>query len=421
MTEAAQSVRGTVLRSVNGGYGLMKVDGRTLFVRGALPGEEVVANIRSRRKGVLFGDVSEVILKAPGRRVAPCKVAFRCGGCHFQHATPEAQREAKTEALRELLDRAHIDLPITAWHAGPETRWRCRIELHGLREGQASRLGFFEERSHRLVPADSCLQVSEALRELVAALSALFETEGLAPGSCEVIESFDGSSRVLLTPDEVAAKRASEVRESLRLSGVVWRHERFEATVLSGESSVENTIGDITLRHHALSFFQANRHLTPILVERVLAEVHEGGPGSVADLFSGVGLFSIPLARAGREVIAVEWSPSAFLDLQFNATRARVALEAHNLAVGTALAGGLPLEDAIAIVDPPRRGLDPMELDAIAGGRPRRVVYVSCDPATLARDLSRFSERGYKARGIEVFDMFPATFHLETLAVLERQ
>lgn len=140
----------------------------------------------------------------------------------------------------------------------------------------------------------------------------------------------------------------------------------------------------------------------------------------VVDLFCGVGLFSVPLAVKGRDVTAIEWSPVAFEDLGRNAKANGVKIERLPLSVGTALATGLKLKGATTIVDPPRRGLDPLELDAIAAARPNRLIYVSCDPATLTRDILRFATLGYKAVSLEAFDMFPTTFHLETLTIFER-
>ncbi len=151
-------LRGKVLRAVNGGYGLLQIDGQTVFARGALKGEDVTVAVKSKRKGVLFGEVLTVETAHLARRTAPCRVASRCGGCHYQTAGPAAQEEAKKEALQELLGRAHIDLPVSRWTSGPEFGWRSRVELHGARLDDGFTLGFFEERSHRVVPAASCLQ-----------------------------------------------------------------------------------------------------------------------------------------------------------------------------------------------------------------------------------------------------------------------
>ena len=178
------------------------------------------------------------------------------------------------------------------------------------------------------------------------------------------------------------------------------------------------TTTKVALRHHVMSFFQANRFVTEALVAAVMKAAE--GDARVVDLFCGVGLFSIPLALKGRDVTAIEWSPVAFDDLGRNAKASGVKIERLPLSVGTALATGLHLKVATTIVDPPRRGLDPLELDAIAAGRPGRIIYVSCDPATLVRDILRFKGLGYKAVSLEAFDMFPTTFHIESLAVLER-
>jgi len=415
-----ETLQGTVLRAVNGGYGLLQIEGRTVFARGALKGEDVTLAVKSRRKGVVFGETLSVANPHPHRRTPPCGVAGRCGGCHYQMAEPEAQEEAKREALTELLGRAHLDLPVARWHAGEEFGWRTRVELHGARLDDAFTLGFFEERSHRVVPATGCLQVSERLRGLMARVVEALSAGGIKAGSIEIAESYQGSGMVLAASDEALTTVLRRHSHELGLSGLALKTSRNQAAVIYGDLSVENTVGGAPLRHNVMSFFQANRFLTETLLERVLAAADGDVNDRVVDLFCGVGLFSIPLALKGRDVTAIEWSPVAFEDLGRNAKANGVRIERLPLSVGTALATGLRLKGATAIVDPPRRGLDPLELDAIAAARPARIVYVSCDPATLVRDLLRFKSLGYRASSLEAFDMFPTTFHIETLTVLER-
>ena len=417
MTE--DSVRGLVLRAVNGGYGLLQVDGQTVFARGALRGEDVSVAIRSRRKGVSFGDVEMVHTPHPMRRLAPCPVAARCGGCHFQSAGVEAQKDAKRESLIELLARAHIDLPVSNWTSGPEWGWRTRVELHGARVSEEFMLGFFEERSHRLAPALGCLQVSEKMRTLIGVLVRALNEAQIKAGSVEIAESFDGPGMVLAASDAAISSALRRHSHELGLSGLALKTSKHEARVIYGDPRVEQRVGDMTLHHHVMSFFQANRFLTPALLDCVLDAATAESGERIVDLFSGVGLFSIALARRGLDVTAIEWSPVAFDDLGRNAKASGVKVERLPLSVGTALATGLRLKGAAVIVDPPRRGLDPLELDAIAAGRPSRVIYVSCDPATLTRDLVRFAPFGYRSRTLQVFDMFPTTFHIETVTVIE--
>ncbi len=332
-----------------------------------------------------------------------------------------AQAEAKQEALEELLGRAHIDLPVSAWHSGPEFGWRSRVELHGARLDEGFTLGFFEERSHRVVPATTCLQVSERMRSLIAMVVKALSDGGVKAGSVEIAESYAGPGLVLVASDPALTTVLRRHSHELGLSGLALRTSKNEAATIYGDASVQNTVAGVPLFHNVMSFFQANRFLTEQLVGAVIKATEDGPDDHVVDLFCGVGLFSIPLALKGRDITAVEWSPVAFDDLGRNAKANGVKIERLPLAVGTALATGLQLKGAITIVDPPRRGLDPLELDAIAVGRPRRIVYVSCDPATLMRDIRRFAGLGYKARSLEAFDMFPTTFHLETLTILERE
>lgn len=414
------ALRGQVLRAVNGGYGLLQIDGQTVFARNALRGEDVTVAIRSKRKGVLFGEVIAVESRHPGRRDAPCPVASRCGGCHYQGAEPAAQEEAKKEALAELLGRAHLDLPISGWHRGPEFGWRARVELHGARLDHGFTLGFFEERSHLVVPATGCLQVSERMRTLIEVVVKALNEGGIKSGSVEIAESFSGPGLVLVASEPSLTSVMRRHSHELGLSGLALKTSKNEATTIYGDARIENRVGGVTLHHNVMSFFQANRFMTESLLKAVISRAGAEPHARVVDLFCGVGLFSIPLAVQGRDVTAIEWSPVAFDDLGRNAKANGVKIERLPLSVGTALATGLQLKGATTIVDPPRRGLDPLELDAIAAGRPGRIIYVSCDPATLTRDIRRFAPLGYKAVSLEAFDMFPTTFHLETLTVLER-
>lgn len=413
-------LHGKVLRAVNGGYGLLQIDGQTVFARNALTGEDVTVAVRSKRKGVLFGEAVSVEARHEGRREAPCPVASRCGGCHYQIAGPAAQEEAKKEALAELLGRAHIDLPISRWHSGPEFGWRARVELHGARLEEAFTLGFFEERSHRVVPAGGCLQVSERMRTLIDVVVQALSAGGIKSGSVEIAESFSGPGLVLVASDPSLTAVLRRHSHELGLSGLALKTSKNEAATIYGDARIENKVGGVTLHHNVMSFFQANRFLTEGLLEAVMDRASIDPDARIVDLFCGVGLFSIPLAVQGRDVTAIEWSPVAFDDLGRNAKANGVKIERLPLSVGTALATGLQLKGATTIVDPPRRGLDPLELDAIAALRPGRIIYVSCDPATLTRDIRRFATLGYKAVSLEAFDMFPTTFHLETLTVLER-
>ncbi len=413
-------LHGRVLRAVNGGYGLLQIGGQTVFARGALKGENITVAIKSKRKGALFGETVSVETPHLHRRPAPCSVADRCGGCHYQAAQPAAQEEAKKEALQELLGRAHIDLPIARWTASSEVGWRARVELHGARLEEGFTLGFFEERSHRVVPAEGCLQVSERMRGLIAIVVRALSAGGVKAGSVEIAESFTGPSLVLVASDPALTTVLRRHSHELGLSGLALQTSKNEAATIYGDARIENKVGGVSLHHNAMSFFQANRFLTEGLLQGVM-EAAEVDPGArIVDLFCGVGLFSIPLALKGRDVTAIEWSPVAFDDLGRNAKANGVKIERLPLSVGTALATGLQLKGAVTIVDPPRRGLDPLELDAIAAGRPNRIIYVSCDPATLTRDILRFATVGYKAVSLEAFDMFPTTFHIETLTVLER-
>jgi 23S rRNA (uracil1939-C5)-methyltransferase len=241
------------------------------------------------------------------------------------------------------------------------------------------------------------------MRGLIDIVARALSEGGVKAGSVEIAESFTGTGLVLVASDPSLTAVLRRHSHELGVSGLALKTSKNEAATIYGDARVTNTVGGISLQHNVMSFFQANRFLTEGLLQAVLNAAAKDADARIVDLFCGVGLFSIPLAQKGRDVTSIEWSPAAFDDLGRNAK-----------------ATGLQLKGATTIVDPPRRGLDPLELDAIAAGRPGRIIYVSCDPATLTRDIVRFATQGYKAVSLEAFDMFPTTFHVETLTVLER-
>ena len=267
---SGETLHGKVLRAVNGGYGLLQIDGQTVFARNALKGEDVTVAIRSKRKGVLFGEAASVETRHEGRREAPCPVASRCGGCHYQIAGPGAQEEAKKEALAELLGRAHIDLPISRWHSGPEFGWRARVELHGARLEEAFTLGFFEERSHRVVPAAGCLQVSERMRTLIDVVVKALSAGGIKSGSVEIAESFSGPGLVLVASEPSLTSVLRRHSHELGLSGLALKTSKNEAATIYGDARIENKIAGVTLHHSVMSFFQANRFMTETLLQAVM-------------------------------------------------------------------------------------------------------------------------------------------------------
>ena len=332
--------------------------------------------------------------------------------------------------LRESLARAGVP-----WEAAipvmgsPEEGWRTRASLHLDQRGRDLRLGLHEEGTHRVVDLPRCLQLSEPMMRAARTLLEELRRRGQGARSIQHVdlaESLDGSQLV------VALETGLEVKQAVALSSLAavmpWvtgfgvtasdgPRRRFVS--LSGDPHVHSTVAGAGLRAHVRSFFQSNRFLVEPLAQAVLELVPPGG--GVVDLYAGVGLFALPLARRAERVRAAEVNPMALEDARWNVEHAGLPnVQLHRGDVAEALAAW-PVEPGERIVlDPPRTGAGTPVVDAIAAREPEVVVYVSCDPPTLARDLKRFEAHGYRPVVVRAFDLFPNTFHLETVVRLDK-
>lgn len=426
---------GTVLeveveKGVYRGLGLARVGGRVVFVRRGLPGDRLRVRIEAVTPGYARAEPLQVLRASPARRAAPCPLFDRCGGCAYQALSANAQLELKQAVLRESLARAGVawDGPIQA-HASPEQGWRTRASFHLQTRGNGVALGLREEGTHRVVDLPHCLQLSGELNQAFRAFALAFaEAPRLARlvRDVDVAESLDGKRRVACLEGQLDARSAAallaladEVPQIAALGALIGagRGRRFLA--LRGESSVESSVLGVRLRSHVRSFFQANRFLVEALAGAVGEMVPSGG--RVLDLYAGVGLFALPLARAADEVLAVELNPWAARDAEANAQTAGAGnVRVWRAEVLEALAACRAEPGERIVLDPPRTGAGADVVRAIVSREPLRVVYVSCDPPTLGRDLRHFEAAGYRPDRIELFDLFPDTLHMEAVAALSR-
>jgi 23S rRNA (uracil1939-C5)-methyltransferase len=418
----------TVEKGVYRGLGLARHQGQVVFVTRGVPGDRVRARVETVRKGYVRARPEELVVPGPDRRDPPCPLFAACGGCAYQHVGYEAQLRLKVDILRESLGRAGTtwDGPIGI-EPSPERGWRTRVRLHlaPQRDGRF-RLGLFEEASHRVVDLDACLQMSPELLGAARGLVSGFDAQPhLAQGVSEIAlaESGDGRARVaaLFRDGDPASGTGLAALSTgapwLTGLGVVAGGEDGRYVGLAGEPWIENQAAGRRYRSHVLSFFQANRHLLDPFVRRVREWTERGAP--VLDLYAGVGLFALALSEGAPAVTAVEQDARSAGDAEHNARSAGQAnVRVVRGAVGDVLRA-LPVQPGEEVVlDPPRAGAGPEIVRQIAARAPAGVVYVSCDPTTLGRDLGVFAEAGYRPERIAVFDMFPDTFHLETVVRL---
>jgi 23S rRNA (uracil1939-C5)-methyltransferase len=390
-----------VEKLVYGGWGLARQDGRVMLVPFVLPGEVVEVEIERERRGVLQARLRQVIAPAAGRTEPPCPFFYRCGGCHYQHADYDVQLEQKRAILREALRRvgkleAPAEIPVIA---GEPWGYRNRTQFH-LANGE---IGYFGFGTHHLAPVDRCPICSPKINEALAALRGMLDDRRF-PRFLKAIELFTNETDVQLN--------VIEALQPLSKRFFDWAAERIPG--LAADAIDYPAAGHLYRVRHR-SFFQVNRFLADRMVEAALA----GAEGERAvDLYAGVGLFSLPLARRFGQVTAVESSGSAVADLEFNAARAGLTVEVRHQPVEVFI-GGLQQAPDFVLADPPRAGLGPLVVRHLLRLKPPRITVVSCDPATLGRDLAPLVAGGYVLERLVLVDLFPQTFHIETIGELK--
>ncbi len=386
-------------------------DGRRVFVRGALPGERVRIQVTEERSSYLRGQAAQVLRAAEDRITPRCAHFGECGGCHYQHMNYEAQVRAKESVLREQLQRlGGIDAPpIAATMASPAGwNYRNHVQFSLARDG---RLGYMRPASRHVLAIRECHLPEPPLDEIWPRLD-LRESQGLHQVGLR--SDTQGEAMVVLEGREAVLPEV-EVAASL---SVAWLSPSGDAQMLAGDASLQFSVSGRIFQVSPGSFFQVNTQQVPRLVEQVLrlAEVRPGD--TVLDVYSGVGLFSAFLAAAGARVVAVEASPSAAADFEVNLDEFE-GLELYEASAEEVLPQ-LQVAPRVVVLDPPRAGMAREALAGLLHLAPPRIVYVSCDPSTLARDGRALRSAGYDLATIIPIDMFPQTYHIESISLWRR-
>jgi 23S rRNA (uracil1939-C5)-methyltransferase len=406
-------------KAVAGGRMLARHEGAIALISGAVPGELVDAEIEKIQRGTIWAATRRVVEPSPDRVDPFCDPA--CGGSVYAHVRYERQLELKRDVLRDGFARlAHLELAAdTPVAASLPEGYRMRARLH-LRNG---RLGFFREGTHDLCDPATTRQFLPATLDTLGVLSeALARAPRASVSEVDVSENCAASERACHLelavdgdPSQLAALTQIEGLNGVSCGAL----HQSRSLALWGKPAVTDTIAGVHLTRHAHAFFQGNRYLIAPLVTRVLESVPEG---PVVDLYAGVGLFSGPLAARGSGLVtAVEGDAVSAEDLKRNLAPFASTVSARHQPVEAFLATRHPRVKAeTALVDPPRIGMTKAAMQGVLSLRASRIVYVSCDVATLARDVRTLVEGGYRLTHIEAFDMFPNTAHVETLVVCER-
>jgi 23S rRNA (uracil1939-C5)-methyltransferase len=427
-----EPLRFKIEKLVYGGDGLGHAEGQTIFVPLVLPGEEILAEVVTRKKKMVKARATEIVQPSPERIAPPCAHFGTCGGCHYQHMPHATQNRLKEEILRETLGR----LGGVTWtgavthHASPPFGYRNRAQW-ALRAGPPPSLGYFQPGSAEICEIKDCAVLSPALAECFAQLQTLVAAGGFAETLKEV-EAFADSSDEKIAINAAfgkfpksAADLAKLFRTHIpRLDSLLLNDQSNQKFELSGPGYLTHEAGGFKYRVSHLSFFQVNRFLVADLLETAT----RGASGDTAlDLYGGVGFFALPLAKTFKKVICVDANLAATHDLRANAEAAGVTIQWHHEQVDDFLNRPRHKPDFV-LLDPPRAGLGPQAAVKLAQLGAPEIVYLSCDPATLARDLAILTgpfkgeplpgQRRYEIAEMHLFDLFPQTYHLETLVRL---
>lgn len=387
-------------------------DKRAVFVPFALPGESVLIRLVEEKRGYARGELLEIIQPAQERIAARCPHFGQCGGCHYQHLPYASQLQVKTNLLRDQLSRIGqiTDPPVQPMQACPDPwNYRNHVQFHVLPDGK---LGFLAPNSKRIIPIHECHLPEPQLNSLWPLLE--FEAEtgvervSLRKGAEEEI--------LLLLEGRMPEPPGLELEAGI---SVVHQYEG-ESLVLAGEGHLrmdiqpDSSIPSCSFQVSAGSFFQVNTRMAEALVDHVMANLPDKIE-TLLDVYCGVGLFSAFLAPHVNRLIGIEASASACEDFVLNLD------EFDNVELYEAPAEnvlpGLQVKPDIILVDPPRAGLENAAMQAILAMQPKTLIYISCDPSTLARDARRLLNGGYQLQQVTPFDLFPQTFHIESISV----
>ena len=444
-----QEVEMEIIDLTHEGTGVGRVDGFTLFVPQAIPGEYVKAKVLKLKKNFGYAKLLEIIRESPERVQPPCPIYEKCGGCALQHMSYAQQLRQKTGMVEDNLRRiGKIDHAVIHPTLGMEEPWRYRNKAQvpiGEQEGGLIG-GFYAQGSHQIIDMEACLIQHEKNDEVVQKVKKIAASVGISAYHEETGKGLlrhvvvkvgfkTGQLMVVLVINGDQLPRQDELVNQLTksidgLKSLVVNVNKKNTNVIFGEKTeviwgepyIYDYIGEIQFAISARSFYQVNPVQTEVLYGKALEYAGLTGSETVIDAYCGIGTISLFLAQKARKVYGVEIVPDAISDAKRNARLN--GMENVEFAVGEAekvipwwYAQGIRAD--VVVVDPPRKGCDETLLETLIAMKPRRIVYVSCNPSTLARDLAILEGGGYVTWEVQPVDMFPHTVHVECVAWMD--
>jgi 23S rRNA (uracil1939-C5)-methyltransferase len=428
------------------GLGVAKIDGFPIFVKNGLPGEKAKIKVIKVKKGYGYGRLMELYEQSPDRVEPSCPIYKQCGGCQLQHLSYEGQLRAKQKHVKEVMARiGKLENVIVHPVIGMKDPWRYRNKAQvpvGEREGGLV-AGFYQERSHEIINMDACLIQQEMNDIVVQTVKKICEkykvpayNEVTHKGVLRHIMARYGAATkevmvVLITRTEELPHKKKIVQEIIdsvpNVKSIIQNINPKKTNVIMGDETkvlwgaeyIYDYIGDIKFAISARSFYQVNPEQTKVLYEKALEYAGLTGEETVIDAYCGIGTISLFLAKKAKKVYGVEVVPEAIEDAKRNAelngiTNVEFAVGEAEAVIPKWYEQGIHAD--CIVVDPPRKGCDETLLQTIIAMKPKRVVYVSCNPATLARDLRILEDGGYQTIEVQPVDMFPHTAHVECVS-----
>jgi len=388
-------------------------DGRAIFVPFALPGERVRVRLTEEKKSFARGELAEILDGAKERITPRCRHFGVCGGCHFQHLPYQEQLEAKTEILRDQLVRiGKIESPFVATMVASPSEWKYRnhVQFHLTENGKP---GYVNANGNQVFEIEECHLIDETLSPIWPQLG--FEPES----GIERVSLRAGDENDILLTLESDSPEPPELELEAGIS-VAHLYED-NVVIMAGEGHIVIRVLGRDFKVSSASFFQVNTPMAEKMVKYLLATLPVSPSDTLLDIYCGAGLFSAFFAPRVGKVIGIESSASACSDYEINLDEFD-NVDLYEGAAEDILAGLVARIEGvrIAIVDPPRAGIDRRALDALMELGPQAIAYVSCDPSTLARDAKRLIEGGYALKQVMPFDLFPQTYHIESIFFFDK-
>lgn len=433
------------------GEGIGRIDGYTVFAEGALPDERIRVLIVKVKKNYGYGKLLEILEASPARREPVCPVAKQCGGCQLQHMSYEAELAYKTQEVQDVMERiggVHgVQVKPTLGMAYP-WRYRNKAQFPVGKGKNGCAVGFYAKRSHRIVDTEQCFLQNECNDEIIRIVREFLDEFHIPPYE---EETHTGLVRHILTR---IGKNSGEIMVCIVINGkrlpysdiLTERLRRIDGVVsvvlnvnkektnvilgqkvitLWGKDTITDTIDGIAFEISPLSFYQVNPIQTEVLYGKAVEMAELKGNEVVLDLYCGIGTISLFFARKAKKVFGVEIVPEAIADAKRNAERNGITNA--EFAVGAAedviprLYAEKGITADVVVVDPPRKGCDAKLLDTILQIQPEKIVYVSCNPATWARDLAVLRQGGYELREVQPVDQFGHSVHVEVVCCLQKE